>query len=389
MRRLAPKGLGSWGPGLAIVIALAAPAHASHEPGAADSAAAPIRLSGVLALDDPRLREVACSGAWMFPVGDPIELVREKPVQGSRFYVSRGIERDSRGRVTHHGADLINGRAGDSVRAAANGIVLQVSERAADGYGLHVVLAHRTPEDGWVFSVYSHLARGSTGVRVGEPIRAGELIGRVGRTGRATANHLHFEVRIPRRLEDPWQKATPGDPIDWIEARLPAHRGDTTWAAPYLSWAEETALITPETRPTDRLSRAEWWRMLARAARAPISRLPRDPDSLRRVLETAGVVTATSAGSPRGEVGWDEFVSDLRRLGARGTRLPAAGIPADTHASMCTARLGSRPVSFDVPDPRRTADRPLLVSDACLAIADASEAGRADAAVATDPAPTP
>ena len=58
------------------------------------------------------------------------------------------------------------------------------------GYGKTVVLEHR---DGSA-SLYAHCSR--LDVRVGERVRQGEAIARVGNTGRSTGSHLHFEIRI-------------------------------------------------------------------------------------------------------------------------------------------------------------------------------------------------
>ena len=46
-------------------------------------------------------------------------------------------------------------------------------------------------------------------VRPGQPVRQGEVIGRVGSKGLSTAPHLHFELRTPSRAG--WQAVDPGD----------------------------------------------------------------------------------------------------------------------------------------------------------------------------------
>jgi len=63
--------------------------------------------------------------------------------------------------------------------------------RGHDVYGGLVVLEH---EDGWQ-TLYAHLSW--TRVKTGQQIRAGEVIGRVGATGMARGNHLHYEVINP------------------------------------------------------------------------------------------------------------------------------------------------------------------------------------------------
>ncbi len=368
-----PKGFGSLALAVALCVSLWFSPGWAGENDEERATPSTLRLSGTMRLDEERLQGISWCGSWQFPVGDPIEFQRVGGYGDSRFHVSRGLERNPQGTLTHEGVDLINGRGGDTVRAAANGFVLSASRQPSGAYGIHVVLAHRVPEGGWVYTVYAHLARGSVRVREGAAVRAGEPLGKVGRTGRATANHLHFEVRAPLRLEEPWQRALAIEPIDFIEARLPAYLGDTTWAGPYLQWAESGGLIGPETRTWEPLRRIDWWRMLARATRHDLDYLPRDPDSLRVSLARAGVLEGAGTGSPNDRVDWGELARDLRRLAALGTRLPASGVAPERHAAICEDHLGSRPATFDVPDARRHAGRPVTVSDACLAIADYAE----------------
>jgi murein DD-endopeptidase MepM/ murein hydrolase activator NlpD len=87
----------------------------------------------------------------------------------------------------HAGID-IGARQADPVVAAADGRVLYA--RASRGpLGKTVMLEHA---DG-LRTVYAHLSR--LGAREGATVRQGDRIGAVGRTGRATGPHLHFEVR--------------------------------------------------------------------------------------------------------------------------------------------------------------------------------------------------
>jgi len=65
------------------------------------------------------------------------------------------------------------------------------------GYGILVRISHGQGIETW----YGHLAAAS--VRPGQAVRAGEVIGLVGSTGRSTGPHLHFEVRVNGQPVDP------------------------------------------------------------------------------------------------------------------------------------------------------------------------------------------
>jgi murein DD-endopeptidase MepM/ murein hydrolase activator NlpD len=58
--------------------------------------------------------------------------------------------------------------------------------------GNHVLL--QSAERAEVFAAYAHFAHGSVPVAVGQQVRTGDLVGRVGHTGNSTAPHLHFQL---------------------------------------------------------------------------------------------------------------------------------------------------------------------------------------------------
>jgi len=104
------------------------------------------------------------------------------PMQGD---VSRGFEQDARRR--HDGIDIVAPR-GTSIQAAADGEVI-FSGWGPGGYGRIVILQHQAD----VVTIYAHNHENL--VQSGQRVQQGESIATVGQSGRATGNHLHFEVR--------------------------------------------------------------------------------------------------------------------------------------------------------------------------------------------------
>src|SRR6266849_5187033 len=87
----------------------------------------------------------------------------------------------------HTGVD-ISAPTGTPVKAAADGVVTYAQYYG--GYGRLVIVSHSSG----VETFYAH--RSKCDVITGQEIRQGELVGRVGSTGRVTAPHLHYEVRV-------------------------------------------------------------------------------------------------------------------------------------------------------------------------------------------------
>jgi murein DD-endopeptidase MepM/ murein hydrolase activator NlpD len=100
------------------------------------------------------------------------------------------------GRRFHNGIDLGAPR-GTPVRAAAAGTVATCGRRSAEG--LFVALRH----GGRVETLYAHLAGFPAGLRRGQPVPAGTVIGYVGSTGLSTGPHLFYELVVDGRPVDP------------------------------------------------------------------------------------------------------------------------------------------------------------------------------------------
>jgi murein DD-endopeptidase MepM/ murein hydrolase activator NlpD len=110
----------------------------------------------------------------------------------------------------HYGVD-IKLRKGDSVAVAFDGVV-RVIQYDRRGYGHVVVVRH----PGGIETIYGHLSKKLTVPK--QRVRAGEIIGLGGNTGRSTGSHLHFEVRY---------RGEPFDPNHMVDFNACALWGDT------------------------------------------------------------------------------------------------------------------------------------------------------------------
>lgn len=122
------------------------------------------------------------------PSGAPALRWPVKGVVHSRF--------GPRGGARHDGIDIA-APEGTPIHAAAEGEA--IFSGVQRGYGNLVILRH---EGGWV-TIYAHNRKNL--VREGDRVRQGQVIGEVGRTGRATGPHVHFEVRQGTKPIDPQQ----------------------------------------------------------------------------------------------------------------------------------------------------------------------------------------
>ncbi|HSS52514.1 MAG TPA: M23 family metallopeptidase, partial [Thermoanaerobaculia bacterium] len=91
------------------------------------------------------------------------------------------------GRGVHQGVDIA-AAPGQPVRASADGIVVEAGE--VTGLGQAVYIAHGFG----VTTRYGHMSH--VDVRPGQRVKRGDVVGRVGNTGRSTGFHLHYEVRV-------------------------------------------------------------------------------------------------------------------------------------------------------------------------------------------------
>lgn len=112
------------------------------------------------------------------------------PVQG-RVISKYGIRK----RRNHNGVDIPL-KTGEPIYATFDGKI-RYSKYNSGGYGNLVIVRHKNGLETW----YAHLSRSN--VQENEYVKAGQVIGYAGNTGRSTGPHLHYEVRYCDQSFDP------------------------------------------------------------------------------------------------------------------------------------------------------------------------------------------
>jgi murein DD-endopeptidase MepM/ murein hydrolase activator NlpD len=158
----------------------------------------PVKLPSDAGAFERQLYRINISRAQVERLNRTLALVPyRKPVIGEVEFTSGfGVRSDPfLGRPAMHTGLDFRASMGDPVRATANGKV--VSAGWAGGYGRMVEIDHGNG----LATRYGHLSE--IHVKVGDPIKIGQVIGAVGSTGRSTGPHLHYETRIDGEAVDP------------------------------------------------------------------------------------------------------------------------------------------------------------------------------------------
>ncbi|WP_343264683.1 peptidoglycan DD-metalloendopeptidase family protein, partial [Ligaoa zhengdingensis] len=87
----------------------------------------------------------------------------------------------------HTGTDIA-ARSGTPIVASMSGRVVKATQTRY-GYGMHIIIQH----DNGTQTLYAHCS--ALYVNVGDYVEQGQIIAAVGRTGNASGNHCHFEIR--------------------------------------------------------------------------------------------------------------------------------------------------------------------------------------------------
>lgn len=121
------------------------------------------------------------------------------PIRSSQGYKTSGfgVRRSPFGdeREFHTGVDIA-ALKGSTLLATASGRILFSGDKKS--FGKTVIIRHSFGYR----TLFAHLSR--ILVRSGDAVKKGQIIGKVGNTGRSTGPHLHYEVRIGNEYVDPW-----------------------------------------------------------------------------------------------------------------------------------------------------------------------------------------
>lgn len=157
----------------------------------------PIDTTAVKAAPDPTFRALFQSWKRLDQLQQGIVAIpSQKPVDLVDFTSGFGVRSDPfRGGAAMHAGVDIRGAHGTPIYATADGLVGRAGRAA--GYGNLVELNHGRG----IQTRYGHLS--SIIVQPGQHVKRGQLIARMGSTGRSTGTHLHYEVRLDGSAVNP------------------------------------------------------------------------------------------------------------------------------------------------------------------------------------------
>lgn len=175
---------------------------------------------------------------WVMPID-----YKRADMWGVRYVCAPGVECDEFGAGKHEGVDYVPSQAAwknqaqGFVLAAADGEVVYARigcpqtnnygkngtrRMCSDGWGNHVVVKHGKVkmnrkgvlEETTLYSRYAHMAPGGITVNIGDKVKAGQRLGRMGNSGSSNVPHLHFEVGTMKTRT--FEKCKPSKAMDYV-----------------------------------------------------------------------------------------------------------------------------------------------------------------------------
>ncbi len=127
-------------------------------------------------------------GKLLRPIGDGYRISsgfgpRTHPITGKKGKMHTGVD--------------FAAPQGTAIYAAESGVVLVA--QATSGYGNTVIIDHGNG----MWTLYGHIRNGGIKVDAGQTVKRGQKIAEVGSTGNSTGPHLHFEVRMNEKPQNP------------------------------------------------------------------------------------------------------------------------------------------------------------------------------------------
>ena len=108
----------------------------------------------------------------------------------------------SQGVHGHNGVDLASYHGANILASAGGDVIISRNSGYNGGYGKYIVIKHSNGTQ----TLYAHMS--ATTVNAGEHVSQGQVIGKMGNTGKSTGTHLHFEVR---------KGGVPVNPISYLQ----------------------------------------------------------------------------------------------------------------------------------------------------------------------------
>ncbi|WP_017443023.1 M23 family metallopeptidase [Rickettsia gravesii] len=128
----------------------------------------------------------------------PLKVIKVSSHYGNRKHPILGYTK------MHKGVDFA-APTGTPIYSAGNGVITEIGWKS--GYGKFIQVKH----SGTLSTAYAHVSNFAKNLKVGSIVKQGQIIAYVGSTGRATAPHLHYEVKIDGKHVNPMLvKTTPG-----------------------------------------------------------------------------------------------------------------------------------------------------------------------------------